>query len=281
VAAIEQTRVLEGDVPAAGSAAARRAAAPAPRSGLPLLEPRPGGLAWRVAGDIGTEKPVLAFLGTLLLGYLALATLLIALGLALNALLGATPGFAAWDEGINDWLAAHRTTTLEHASWIGSTLAGGVVIPAVIGLFLLVFLPQRHWRLAAFVLFVVAVESATYRVTTLVVHRDRPTVHRLESLPADASFPSGHTAASLALYGGLALLLASWARTRATWLLAALVVLLVPAFVAWSRMYRGMHHLTDSLAGVLVGIGALCVTVFAARVAGATAERRDGFESGA
>ena len=257
--------------PAPAQAKARKA-----QRGVPLLKPRPGGVAKGFSALVPTETPVASFLLSVLVGFVALASLSIAAGLALNAILGAAPGFAAWDESVNDQLAAHRSSTLEHASWIASTLAGGVVIPAVIGLFLVVFLALRHWRLAAFVLFVVAVESATYRVTTLVVHRDRPTVHRLESLPVDASFPSGHTAASLALYGGLALLLASWARTRATWLLAAVVVALVPAFVAWGRMYRGMHHLTDSLAGVLIGIGALCLTVFAARVAGATVERGDG-----
>ena len=45
-----------------------------------------------------------------------------------------------------------------------------------------------------------------YRATTLAVHRERPDVHRLEGLPADASYYSGHTAAAIAVYGGIALL---------------------------------------------------------------------------
>jgi membrane-associated phospholipid phosphatase len=56
---------------------------------------------------------------------------------------------------------------------------------------------------------------------------------------------------------------------------ATLLIVLVPLFVAWARMYRGMHHLTDSVAGVLLGLGALLVTVFAARAAGAAADSRD------
>ena len=67
----------------------------------------------------------------------------------------------------------------------------------------------RHWRLAAFTLFVICIESGTYRATSLVVHRDRPDVHRLETLPVNESFPSGHTAASVALFCGLLLVLAS------------------------------------------------------------------------
>ena len=49
----------------------------------------------------------------------------------------------------------------------------------------------------------------------------------------------------------------------------------IPLFVIWSRMLRGMHHLTDVAAGVLMGIGALVITIFAARAAGAAAARRD------
>ena len=40
-------------------------------------------------------------------------------------------------------------------------------------------------------------------------------------------------------------------------------------------MYRGMHHLTDIAAGVLVGVLALAITLFAARVATAAATQRE------
>jgi membrane-associated phospholipid phosphatase len=244
-------------------------------SGESLLEPRLGGLAERFSQRIGTERPVLVFLAAVVLGYAALVGLMVAAGLVLTKLLLPIGGFASWDEGINEWLADHRNSTLEHLSWIGSTLAGGLVIPVVVGACLFAFLVRRHWRLAAFVLFVISVESGAYRVTTLLVHRDRPTVHRLESLPVDASFPSGHAAAALALYGGLLLLVIARVRRLSVTVVASALIVVIPLFVAWARMYRGMHHLTDSVAGVLLGLGALIVTVFAARAAGAAAYGRD------
>jgi undecaprenyl-diphosphatase len=64
-------------------------------------------------------------------------------------------------------------------------------------------------------------------------------------------------------------------RSTTVTVLAWIGIVTIPLFVAWARMYRGMHHLTDSVAGVLLGIGALVVIVFAVRAAGATAERRD------
>jgi undecaprenyl-diphosphatase len=260
----------------ASSPKADRELARRPRtSDVPLLEAPPGSWAESFSQHIGTDRPVLVFLAAVVLGYAALFAVIAGLGLVLTQLLLPIGGFAAWDEGISRWLADHRDPTLEHLSWIGSTLAGGVVIPVVVGACLVAFLAFRRWRLAAFVLFVICIESGAYRATTLVVHRDRPQVHRLESLPVDASYPSGHTAASLALYGGLLLVLASWARRTTVTVIACALLVAIPLFVGWARMYRGMHHLTDSTAGLLLGIGALLVTVFAARAAGAAADRRD------
>ena len=249
-----------------------------PRSGPPILEPRPGGLAEQFARSFGPENPVRVFVVGLLAGYALLVTAMVFLGLVLIHVVLPIGGLAEADEDVSTWLADNRSPGQEHLSWIGSTLAGGLVIPLVIGLCLVAFLVMRRWLLAAFVLFVVALESGTYRATSLIVPRDRPDVDRLESLPVDASYPSGHTAASIALYGGLLLLLASRIDNRALRVSALLVGIAIPVFVGWARMYRGMHHLTDVGAGVLMGIGALVILVFVARASRAAANTRDASE---
>jgi membrane-associated phospholipid phosphatase len=224
----------------------------------------------RFARRIGTDRPVLSFLAAALVAYLVLVGAMTMLGLFLTKVLLSLGGFSAWDEGISEWLANHRTPSLENASWIGSTLAGGLVIPCVIAFFVVTFLALHRWRLAAFVLFAVVLESGAYRLTSLIVPRERPSVPRLEHLPVDASYPSGHTAASLALYGGLLLLLISRLQSKAIAVVAWLGIVAVPLFVAWARLYRGMHHFTDAVAGVILGVAALVAIVFASRVAGAT-----------
>jgi membrane-associated phospholipid phosphatase len=251
-----------------------------PRSGPPILEPRVGGLAERFSRTFGPENPVRVFAVGLLAGYALLVTAMVFLGLVLIHVVLPIGGLAEADEDVSAWLADNRSPGQEHLSWIGSTLAGGLVIPLVIGLCLVAFLVMRRWLLAAFVLFVVALESGTYRATSLIVPRDRPDVDRLESLPVDASYPSGHTAASIALYGGLLLLLASRIDNRALRISALLVGIAIPVFVGWARMYRGMHHLTDVGAGVLMGIGALAILVFVARASRAAARTRDASEGG-
>jgi membrane-associated phospholipid phosphatase len=204
-------------------------------------------------------------------GIAAIAAVSIGLGLLVTHVIE-TGSVGAADERVNVWLAAHRTPTRTDASLVGSIVAGGVVLPIVAGILAFAAAVFRKWRLVAFFVFALAVESATYRLTTLVVHSHRPRVHRLESLPVQASYPSGHTAASIAVYCGLALLITSRFRGGgvriAAWVLAASMV----AFVATARMYRGMHHPLDIMGGVFVGIAALCVLVVACRAAGAAAE---------
>jgi membrane-associated phospholipid phosphatase len=236
----------------------------------PVLQPR-GGLAERLGARVGYGHPVVVFVAAMLTSLALISTLSIALGLLVTRVILHVGGVAGWDEHVNTWLAAHRTPFRTHLSLIGSIMSGGVVLPIVAGLTAFASAVMRKWRLAAFLVFVLAVESASYRITTLVIHRHRPRVVRLEDLPVNASYPSGHTAASIAVYCGLALLLTSLvgsvAFRTAAWCLALLIV----AFDVYSRLYRGMHHPLDVAGGVVVGVAAVCLLVLTCRAAGAAA----------
>jgi undecaprenyl-diphosphatase len=208
-------------------------------------------------------------------GLAMIALLSIGLGLFVTKVLEPAWGIGSADERVNVWLAMHRTSSRTHASLLGSIIAGGVVLPIVAGSIALVCAVLRQWWVAAFVVFALGVESATYRATTLVVHSHRPRVVRLEHLPVNASYPSGHTAAAIAVYGGLALLLTSRFRSGAFQAFAWGIALAIVTLVASARMYRGMHHPLDVAGGVVVGTAALVVVVVACRAAGAAAHSRD------
>jgi membrane-associated phospholipid phosphatase len=90
-------------------------------------------------------------------------------------------------------------------------------------------------------------------------------------LPVNASYPSGHTAAAIAVYCGLALLLTSRIASRGARAVVWTLASIIPVFVAFSRMYRGMHHPLDVLGGVLIGVTALSALVLVARASGTAA----------
>ena len=79
------------------------------------------------------------------------------------------------------------------------------------------------------------------------------------------SFPSGHVAAAVVLYGLLAFLLTRRMRSAAGRAAVWTVAVMVPFVVATSRLYREMHHFSDVVAGALIGLGALAVAALVAR----------------
>jgi len=189
-------------------------------------------------------------------------------GLALIVLVGMMLG-AGWlvtrafvhdwpftaEDGVDRSLAGDRTPLLNHISAFFSTMAS---TPYAIGLTVLAAILARlvfhRWREALFVAGVVAVEAVVFLVTTLVIERPRPLVSHLDVAPPTSSFPSGHTAAALALYGAIILVARLHGVRRPVWLLV-----LIPFAVGASRLYRGMHHPSDVVAGLLLAVACLAL----------------------
>ena len=217
--------------------------------------------------------PVRAFVVSSVAGFALLAAATLLVGWALQTYALPEHGFGHQDEHVNVWLADHRTSLRTDVSFWLSGIGDVYAIPALVAVTTLVAVVLRRWRVAAFILTAIAVEAATYRVATLAIDRQRPHVGRLDDLPVNDSFYSGHTAASVAVYCGLALLIASRVRSGTLRAIVWLVAVAIPLLVALSRMYRGMHHPTDVAAGLLVGAGSLVVALTAARIAGAAAQK--------
>jgi membrane-associated phospholipid phosphatase len=242
-----------------------------------LLEARRGSWAERVAGlgPLEGRHPALVHSATTAVLWLALVAFMVAVGRLLTEVLVPHLGVGLAERSYNDWLEDHRAPFRENVSWIGSTLSGGVVIPLVVAVTCTSLAIKRWWRLAAFCLTAILIEVSAYRAVVSLVPRERPDVDRLENLPLLHSFPSGHVAASVAVYGGLALVVAANLR-YSRWRYAAYALgTFLPLFVAGSRMYRGMHNPTDALAGVLMGCLAVAIAVFVARVVGVAVSKRE------
>jgi membrane-associated phospholipid phosphatase len=240
--------------------------ADAPDDGLPILAPRQRGIATS-AGERMAGHPIVAFVVVVLVGTVLLAALTVLAGWLLKTYVLPDHGIGHADEHVNVWLAARRTTTWNDVSFWLSGIGDVFAIPALVIVTALGAMVMRKWRIAAFIVAAIAIEAATYRVATLLIHRHRPRVPRLDQLPVDASYYSGHTAASVAVYCGLALLITSRIKSTAVRIACWAIAVAIPLLVGLSRMYRGMHHPTDVGAAVLVGIGTLVVALAAARAA--------------
>ena len=168
---------------------------------------------------------------------------------------GSTPAFLRhMDIQTTDWAVEHRTPTLDTMTHIGSMMADTIValvVTAVAVVVLRIYLGR--WRESIVIVVAILGELLIFLAITATVHRARPSVPQLDQAPPTSSFPSGHTGAAIALYACLAVICLRNLEPR--WLAVSLAMLgfATPVIVAASRVYRGMHYLTDVLAGMLAG----------------------------
>ena len=244
---------------------------------FPVLDHEPGNVGRRLAALPGEGHPVWTYLCGVLLAFTTIAGLSILCGLIVTRLVLHVHGAPHDDDAFVSFLARHRSAGLTDASLVGSVIAGGVVLPIVAGIALVVFAVARHWRLAGFLLLTLAVESG-------VLPRDHarhppapagglPTraASRRRQLPVR---PYGRVDRDLRRHRAAASRRASRAAPAriAVWTVAALVTV----FVAFARMYRGMHHPLDVVGGVLIGVAALRALVLVSRAAHLAARRAAG-----
>jgi membrane-associated phospholipid phosphatase len=98
-----------------------------------------------------------------------------------------------------------------------------------------------------------AFETACFVAAAALVGRPRPRgVWRPEQPHATSSFPSGHTAAAVAIHTTLADLVDRHA-VRGARVLGPMLRYGIPGGIAFSRIYRGQHHISDTVAGVALG----------------------------
>jgi membrane-associated phospholipid phosphatase len=233
-----------------------------------------GSLPDRLARRTRTRRPVVAGITVGVAGYVVMTTILVALGLVLTKVLLDGP-VGRWDHALDRWFFVHREGTFsaitEWGSRVGDTLAVvGIAAAAVVILAI-----GRRWAHIAFLVGALVIEVTTFVTTTFVIDRERPAVPHLDEGPPTSSFPSGHVAASIVLYVGLALIVTSLVRSKPVRAVVWTAAITLPIFVALSRLYRGMHHPTDEIGSVVGAIGCMVFAFLATRTGVAVAEANE------
>ena len=183
---------------------------------------------------------------------LAVLAALVAIGFLITGPLGGLPGEA----GINEVLADARTPFLDQATFLVSLVGNTEFVIGLGALVIgLVWWRTREWWFAIIPGIAVALQAVIFMASAAVVGRERPDVEQLDHAPPTSSFPSGHTGAAAAIYLSLALM-AQRIPNPALRVFVTVLCLLMPFAMGFSRLYRGMHSLTDVVFGFLNG--AIC-----------------------
>ena len=169
-------------------------------------------------------------------------------------LTGPLVGWNRSESALNKSIQETRDTAWDSitAVWshIGNTeIVIGVAVVAVV----VVWLRTRRWWFAVIPALAISLQASIFVAATLVTGRPRPDVPHLDPAPPTSSYPSGHVGASVALYISFAIMATTIERT---WLRRTVIGVcsVIPILVAYARLYRGMHHLSDVVIGALNGL---------------------------
>jgi membrane-associated phospholipid phosphatase len=96
-----------------------------------------------------------------------------------------------------------------------------------------------------------------------IVHRPRPVFENPITTLSSYSFPSGHAMAATVLYGLLAAFSLQTSKDLPQRTIAVAISGLLIALVCFSRLYLGLHYVTDVIAGIAQGLAwlTLCHTL--------------------
>jgi undecaprenyl-diphosphatase len=169
---------------------------------------------------------------------------------------------ARTDQRLAEWFVEQRTPALDDwslaGSWLSETIIKIIATAIICGVLLWVV---RRWLDALVVAVPLIIEAMVFITVTWLVKRPRPDVEQVDASPVDTGFPSGHAAAA-ACYAAIVIVI-FW-HTRKRWIraLAVIFAVAVPIIVGVARMYRGMHYLSDVVAGVLLGATSVAVVTW-------------------
>ncbi|KRF47742.1 hypothetical protein ASH01_21290 [Terrabacter sp. Soil811] len=189
---------------------------------------------------------------------------LLGVGLAFGFAVTAAGASRTGELGLDVLLSGHRDRLLTAAAQVVDVGLGTGIAPVLLLVGCgLVWTRDRFAAVTVGVLTVVGWLSV--EVGKVLVHRPRPpaaAVHALVAETAADSYPSGHTAfAAATVFAVVAALVLTGRSTRVAWVVGLPIV----AVVALSRLYLGVHYLTDVVASVVfAGASVLVVTALAA-----------------
>jgi membrane-associated phospholipid phosphatase len=157
------------------------------------------------------------------------------------------------DERFAQWLHGKATDPVTEVFEVITSMGNFATLFVITIIAVGIFWRRRDGIDAAFVALAFIGAQVLSTGMKLGFQRDRPFFPDPLATESTYSFPSGHALVSLAVYGSIALVLArSVPTTRRRALLLGGTALLVIA-IGFSRLYLGVHFLSDVLAGYAAG----------------------------
>jgi membrane-associated phospholipid phosphatase len=163
------------------------------------------------------------------------------------------------------WLSEHATPTLTPWMLLVTDLHSTIAVSCYAAVAAAALAWRRQWRRLLTVFVCVAGGLTLNVLMKLAFHRARPVLDDPLLTLTGYSFPSGHVAGSTLMYGLLVAWVFACTRSPRLRLAALLAATGAIALVAFTRMYLGVHYLSDVVAAFAEGVAwlALCLSALA------------------
>jgi len=176
---------------------------------------------------------------------------------------GKSPRLQQFDAAVHDWVVSHRGPG-DTLFFIAMSIIGGPVVVGVItGIVAIVLLIQRRWAWVMYLLFTALGAALLNMELKRYFARARPAVTEMLRQARGYSFPSGHAMGSTVVFGALAYLAFRAARSWSAAAAALALALTLVISVAVSRVYLGVHWISDVVGGMAAGFVWLLSTTVA------------------
>ena len=157
---------------------------------------------------------------------------------------------------VSEFLISDFTTPI--AKFI--TNFGGAIFLIVLVIILFIVIKNKKIGISIFSNLVII--TALNQLLKRILQRPRPTEYRIIE-ETGYSFPSGHSMISMAFYGYLIYLIYKYVKNKyIKWISIVLLSILI-CTIGISRIYLGVHYVSDVLGGFLISISYLVIFISA------------------
>jgi len=148
---------------------------------------------------------------------------------------------------ITEHMSNILTLIMKIISYMGNTLI--VILICIV----LILIPKIRWKYGLVVSIGVITSTMFNNLLKVIFLRERPNVLQLIN-ENSYSFPSGHSMINMTMYSLLAILLFKNIKNKTFKYLIPSLVMLIPIIIGVSRVYLGVHYITDVIGGWIFGL---------------------------
>lgn len=165
-----------------------------------------------------------------------------------------------FDNSITNLVFSFRQFWLTKIMVLATTLGNQAII--VGSVIILIFLTKRKHRRESFIFSILLLMGVvTTSLLKILLKVPRPQISALV-IENSYSYPSGHALNALLFYGTISFFIYHFTKNKKISLIVSILATLLIFLIGLSRVYLGVHHPSDVLAGYIAGFWLFTTTIF-------------------